>query len=619
MSGSSVTATGRRAVLALGRFDVTSLEGGLTLTARRFDAATRARWVRVTSLALMALAPGALVALAPRAAEAALVLGPLLGLGAALAERAYTVHHGLYDTGPWSRVRRRLEVESARQGDPRHPPHAARLVLDGKVLDPDDPARLVVTRSVHLSWMDLLRERYHVSLVFRHRVLRIESFEDPEETLALARLLGEAIGIEAAPEVITEGHFEYTLAGVLVVLATLTSFLGPLSWACLADVAEESTRLAIAFAIAAASALGAQQVGRRFGAVRIVEVAEAAYGIEFGARPSRRVAWIGAALWGVCALVLTVVGCSAGPRLSLGNFTLGGDRLLFTDAGSYPLPVGLRYRGEHQEIVALDPRTGRPRWSCPIEGEVSHLDLQGPVALAFGEHGYPHQTIVVAFDPHTGERRWETGAVGALDGVFFKDGCVVVALGDYFTRTGYQAFDAITGMSCAAIAPIASPDPRTEPAVLMDYYVRAPALAAAQRAQAMPARDQKRKRLSLESAGVTYALDGTGERMAVSAVGGGVAWTTELPAGAAPGLPFAASDGLVLVAGCAVRYTGPGCRARLIGLDAATGRVRFMKRRPESQFGPTDVAITAGEAILASAGGLEGYDAVTGELSWTAR
>jgi outer membrane protein assembly factor BamB len=59
-------------------------------------------------------------------------------------------------------------------------------------------------------------------------------------------------------------------------------------------------------------------------------------------------------------------------------------------------------------------------------------------------------------------------------------------------------------------------------------------------------------------------------------------------------------------------------RPRLVGLDAATGTIRYVQRQPTSPIAPGEVAIAAGTAIVVGGmSDLSGYDAATGKRLWS--
>ena len=73
----------------------------------------------------------------------------------------------------------------------------------------------------------------------------------------------------------------------------------------------------------------------------------------------------------------------------------------------------------------------------------------------------------------------------------------------------------------------------------------------------------------------------------------------------------------MLVAGS--EHRADGQRAlRLVALDAATGRIRFVRKHDRHDFGlSTDVVIAADTGILVWADELLGYDLSTGRVSWS--
>ena len=91
-------------------------------------------------------------------------------------------------------------------------------------------------------------------------------------------------------------------------------------------------------------------------------------------------------------------------------------------------------------------------------------------------------------------------------------------------------------------------------------------------------------------------------------------WATSLPAASmGDGMPFAAGGGSVVVAGLDLRSRR---RLRLIGIDAATGAIRYVRRHPSTSDGATEVALSGDVAFVAWAQELRGYEAATGKLLW---
>jgi hypothetical protein len=629
----------------MGHFEVTRTAGGVTLTARGFDRHAAARWARLGFLALFALGPAAFALVAPEREGAAMIVFLLLGMGAAMADMLYTARSRVFEAGAWSRVRRVLEIRLAGDGDHRHAPRGPSIVLDGVALDPADPARVAISAAV--LGLASVHVRHHVSLVFRARVLRVDTFTELEDALALVEVLREALGLEASEtkidaEVPLEGTPAGVLIGVAALLAQILPLVGAAPWAVVEDLDDGlAPRLALAGVVLAVLAVIVQEAAFRFSAAVVAEATRATYGIELASPPSRRPAWIGAAVWSASAVALLVVAPGSGPSPPAppvqGNFVLGGDRLAMTDIDGTSSPIGLAPVRVGYAVVALDPRTGKRRWSLPVPDHVNRISLGGVVPLASGSSF--GTTTAQAFDVRTGASLWSAWASGDLRAAFFKDGCLVLRLEPLRGPSSYKAFDAATGKTCAATAlleasepaPVSPPMPAAtaDPLEQLEWFKKRSqqmdaqrslreSLVAAEQEQAPPSRDTEAKRASVTAPGTTYELDATGERLVLSAArGGAVAWKTVLPAAALPGLPFAPCDGVVLVAGAALHSGKRSRRLRLVGVDAATGTIRFVEHHPAAEVGPTAVAFSAGTALVYWAQELRGLDPATGKVVWS--
>ncbi len=193
-----------------------------------------------------------------------------------------------------------------------------------------------------------------------------------------------------------------------------------------------------------------------------------------------------------------------------------------------------------------------------------------------------------------------------------------------------QDLDEATGSKCRPEGPAEevprpeSESPPSDPVGRLTYWMnrmddlgkRAKAIETARNAQAP--RDMDAGRASLEVDGTFYTIDATQPRLLASAFRDGHwIWQTPLPAQDLYGLPFAVGAGVVLVAGS--EHRADGQRAlRLVALDAATGRIRFIRKHDRRGSGlSTDVVIAAGTGVVVWADELLGYDLSSGRVSWS--
>jgi len=116
----------------------------------------------------------------------------------------------------------------------------------------------------------------------------------------------------------------------------------------------------------------------------------------------------------------------------------------------------------------------------------------------------------------------------------------------------------------------------------------------------------------------TFALreaPGSPPELILSAAWSGkVVWTTELPARPVEGLPMAEAEGAgtVVVAATDLRTGG---NLRLIGVDASSGRIRYVHRHPAKSNEPVYV-VAAGSLVLVWSGQLAGVDPDSGRVTW---
>lgn len=112
--------------------------------------------------------------------------------------------------------------------------------------------------------------------------------------------------------------------------------------------------------------------------------------------------------------------------------------------------------------------------------------------------------------------------------------------------------------------------------------------------------------------GVAYSLTGVSRLTLSSWRGEALLWSTRLPARPLEGLPLAVAGGMVVVGANDVRT---GKHLRILGVNAATGEIRYVHRHPHDASTPVDL-VAAGDMVFVEAGRLVGLKAATGEIAW---
>ena len=626
---------------AHGRFEVAWVDGGMTMTARGVERGAVSAAIRFGSLGLLAIGPPIVAWSAPAPEATSMTALVLLAGVAALAAWVHIARYRIFELGVWSRVRRRLTIEPplAVATDYREAPQKLRVVLDGVSLDPTDPPRVSVTSSIWIQATGELRtaQLHRVNLLFRSHLVRVETFVNAQDALALARELRQALGLEGRDEQgLTEIPFEATRKGVaiggLLFLAHVLPAVAAILWARSTDFAEGvASRLAIASSAVALSGLAVQALALAFSVSLVTEATLQTFGIELEVTPSRRWARMGALGWSVASIGLAVF--LWGSHTATGTFRAGRDRLLVVDVGGDPAVLGWVQDERGLALGAFDAKTGARRWRLATPDVVMDLASSGGrTAIAYGtsvefEPSLHDETSVVAFDTATGAKAWSSYFAGTVDRPLFVHGCIIMSPGPFGSSS--HDLDEATGSKCRPEGPAEGgprPDsepPPSDPGARITYWMnriddlakRTEAIETAGKAQTP--RDMNAKRASLEADGTIYDISATRTGLLASAFRGAQRiWQTPLPAQDLFGLPFAVGAGVVLVAGS--EHRADGQRAlRLVALDAATGRIRFVRKHDRRKFGlSTDVVIAAGTGILVWADELLGYDLSTGRVSW---
>jgi outer membrane protein assembly factor BamB len=656
------------------RFDVSRTDTTLKLEARRRPLRGVGASVRFGSLALLVAWPAAFAILAPRGDDTVPTTGFFVLAGiAAIANLLHAVQTRLFATPVLGRVRRSLIIETAPEDGPhRRAPGGPKVTIDGQLLDRGDRPRVALSTSVVGKGQTAstnLMARYHVSLVLRQRVIRVETFKDLFAAFELAEKLAEALDADAGTiEPVAEVPFEGSAGGVAIgtlgVVAQLVAAGAAIAWATTTDrIDGVSHALALAGVATVAFALTAQEASFHFLIAAVADSARKIHGVAPGEVPLRRRAWGATLAWIAGAIgVAAVFRLDTASPVARGRFELGGDRLALFDVNQDGVldAIGLMDDATGKKrLVALDGRTGKSRWSREVLGSSVYQIPGGPWLLVGSGRG-PTTVRVESFDPGTGEPRWKAelpddvlppGATvrssmlpRQFHGAAQSGGCLLIHTRT--TGTGWiNALDPDSGKACSSMRWIDGPDgPAAEWHLIMGQRYRyhggdhdehappdatqiEPAGARDHALEPLVAEEKAREANSFVQVqehrrtlvdGVTYDLRGTGrrrERLTLTASRDAVTlWSTVLDAWQIPELPFAVLGDDIVVAGVGLHDED---RLRLIGIDAATGAIRYVRRHPAPQVQPTDVALTGRVALVAWGAELRGYRAVTGELLWS--
>jgi hypothetical protein len=457
---------------AHGRFEVAWVDGGMTMTARGVERSAVSAALRYGSLGLLVIGPAIVAWAAPVIEAASMSTLVVLAAVAATAAWAHIAEHRIFERGVWSRVRRRLTVEPppAVAADYREAPQRFRVVLDGIPLDPTDPPSVSVASWVRIQVAGrqrTARTLYRVNLVFRSHIVRVETFVNGRDALALASELRQALGLEdSEAQVLTVPPFEATRRGVsigiLLLFAHVLPAVAAARWAWSTDFADGfASRLAIASSAVALSGLAVQALALAFSVPLMTEATQETFGVEPDVSPSRRWAWMGALVWSVASIGLAVF--LWGSSTATGTFRAGRDRLLVVDVGGEPAVLGWVQDKRGRALGAFDAKTGARRWRLATADALLGLASSGGrTAIAYGttvefEPSLHDETSVVAFDTATGAKTWSSYFAGTVDRPFFVHGCVVMFPGAFGGSD--QDFDEATGSKCRRVRPMGGHDP----------------------------------------------------------------------------------------------------------------------------------------------------------------
>ncbi|APR88280.1 hypothetical protein A7982_13629 [Minicystis rosea] len=598
-------------VRRISRFDISRADGAVTFTAEHDGDHGLVHRIRIVSFVLLVAVPLFFALVAPEEEIVSVFAVLFLGMAPAIADLLNTSRYRIFRAPPWSFVRRSLVVLPPTEGDHRHAPTGLRLLVDGAPIEVTDPARILVSTSVIVMQQNgftQTRIRHHVDLVFARSVVRVDTTEELEDAADVGRALHDAMGLdEDALEVGLTTPFESTGAGmalgVVSVLVQVAAIIAAMVWAMASDFADRgTTRLALAALVVAALEALVQETTYSFSAAAQASKTADGYNVQIEPAPLRRRARIGFAVTVAALVAAAGLGLyTTGTQPHRADFTPGGERLTLVDIDGVPTPVGFSLG----HLDAIDPRNGQRRWSIPLDhGSQSNLVIRGSLGLVHGDSAF------LAFDPGSGRVLWKADAPSRFSSFFFHKGCIAF-------RNGLQvrSIDERTGEACAALA-WASAETDDDDA----HREAREALFAAENAQREAERSARAARSTRKVDGVEYAVDTVNKQLVVTASRAGTRlFRTELPASPLSRTPFAVGDGLVLIAGTSLGHRGGAARLRLVGLDAATGKIRFVEHHPAVDGGYTDVAVTGGVGVVAWAYELFGVSPTTGKVVWRVR
>jgi PQQ-like domain len=575
--------------------------GGTALLLREPCARVRARRAVLASLLAFSLIAEALVAGIGTAYEGAWFL--LVGVG------FLGIILAVFDDLRW-RVRevpphrsiQRLLVITPESESFRDAPRPLALQLDGQPVLLGAAPRLEVTRA---------GGHYDVNLVLDHEILVLDSLGGHEAAIARSGELATALGLSpplgdqtvGAPAV-SERSETYL---ILVMLFTMLSAFSVVYWFAHTDI---SDHVALPLTLAAVLLGSLFATGRRLCLRRLRSEAEkdtrfsphlstAAVGPRGASRDRDKVILF--ALSGL--IVVTVI---AAQRLGAQDlpessqcWQSAGPRLCGIDVTGDGVPEAIGYicvgRGPwaSSELSAIDARSGettvplnRVQSSSVAACEAPFLVLNNSSAAASSDVS-AHRTLVESPD-----LIWRISLRGEVKEILQSKGCALILTHTNDREDEWSTFSLSTGGPCDTLPQPVSPE------VI---------------ARARQERQQGKPTPSVRTADdVGYSVTAS-PRLTLSASRGDLLlWRTELPARALDELPLAVAGGTVVVGAKDLRT---GKYLRIVGVDASTGQIRYVRRHPRVPKAHVDLA-AAGAMVFIEAGRLAGLDAVSGKIAW---
>lgn len=267
--------------------------------------------------------------------------------------------------------------------------------------------------------------------------------------------------------------------------------------------------------------------------------------------------------------------------------------LCFVDAGGDEALDPVLWAAEgttRSRVAAVDGRTGRGLWAAPAtRGRRPLACVDRRAVIAGGEEG-----AVLALDARTGKERWKASLPDAAEEIVVGEGCVTVVM-----KGG-----AATGLKVdtGEAAPCASAPRPTGFSGAFWERARNPQVGQAGDVEiALSAKTTGTPLLSIE-----------GRR------GGAPLWERDLPArapGTRPDMLLAISDGRAVVAATDV---ATGAELRLIGVEAASGKVLYEQRAGWSGEYVSAMKASGKRVYLIAGGALRAIEPATGMELWQA-
>ena len=565
-------------------------------------ARVRSRRAVLASLLAFSLIAGVIVAGAETAYEAAWILLDGAGLLALILVLFDDLRWGIREVAPYRTVRRLLvstpEIAGFREALP-----PLTLHLDGQPASLGAAPRLDLTRS---------GGRYHLTLVLDREILALGSFDRYEAALERSREV--AATLQLSPPLFDHPadvprDFKPGVGNLVIApFCTLVTILGSVYWLTGKDF-PESVVLPLTLAAVLSSALFGIGWKLHFRAL-LGEAAESArVSHHFSsadtvvARNERRrsdnrfIAAMGilivvaliAARWLGAQLLPEPTSCWQSAAPSLCGIDVTGDGV--------PEAIGYTCVGwgpwASSSLSAIDARSGettmqlnRAQSSSVAACEPPFLVLNNSINAA-DSNVSAYRTLL-----ENANSIWRITLHGEVKEILQSKGCALILTHANGREDEWGAFSLSTGEPCTTLPQPVSPE----------------AIDAARQE-----RQRRRPTPSVRTAGdVTYSVTES-PRLTLSASRGDMLlWRTELPARPFDELPLAVAGGAVVLGAKDLRT---GRYLRILGVDAATGQLRYVRRHPRDPKAHVDLA-AAGAMVFIEAGRLAGLDAASGELAW---
>lgn len=484
-------------------------------------------------------------------------------------------------------------------------PPAPGVLIDGQRIRVEDPPRVALTRC---------GVRHQVSLVFEAEVVRVLTDCDRGSAKVLAEELSSALGLaDPKGEIPVE---ELGASFVSVTLLSLVAVSGVAGAACWGIFADLPTHVGSSVMVAVAAAWVAFVVARRFGLRVIRDVAsraaQQAHGISAreptpSAPGGRWFAVLVVAALGAVSIAGALVAAPELPK-SNGYCWYGAPpKLCAIDVNADNIPDAITYTcggsgpWSSVDLHASDVRTGAHIMGLPPLDFSNLTSCAPPFLTRDGQDivgtSKGKVTFLAAYDTLFASRRslWRVPIPGEIVEVLRSKGCALVRSWHDPREDTWTTVDLATGGRCSAI-----PEPVEDAAI------------EAARAEIERARPPPGWRTA---DGVSYQLatSESARGFALSATRGETRlWATNLPARPLANGPIAVAGGTVVVAATDLRT---GRYLRLLGVDAESGRVLYLRRHP-TRFKAPIALLAVGPMVLVETERLAGLVPSSGEIAW---